>query len=74
MDFQMLLAAFRDAGKEAIEIGRKKRKEKEEAERKRLEAKKKKEQEELQKNSNAAITELTDEEAEKLQREIDAEK
>ncbi len=72
-----MLAAFRDAGKESIELARKKRKEKEEAERKRLEAKKKKEEEErlAAKNSNhATVTELTEAEAEKLQREIDAEK
>ena len=65
----MLLQAFRKEATIAIELDRKKREDRERAEKKRLEAiKKKKEEEEMQ--NSAAITELTDAEAEALQKEL----
>lgn len=72
----MLLNAFRKEGAQAIEIAKQKRKEKEDAERKRLEAVQKKRKEEeaaaaAAAQHSASITELTDDEAAKLQEEID---
>jgi hypothetical protein len=77
--FQALLNQFRKEGAQAIEIAKQKRKEKQEAERKRQEAiKKKREEEEAAAaaiaQDSASITELTDEEAAKLQQEIDGSK
>lgn len=70
----MLLGVFRVEASKANKIAEKKRKEKEEAEKRRQEIlKKKREQEELE-NGDAAIREVTDEEAERLQKEIDEEK
>lgn len=76
---QVLLNAFRKEGAQAIEIAKQKRKEREEAERKRKEASLKKRQEEeaaaaVIAQQSASITELTDEEAAKIQQEIDAKK
>lgn len=75
---QTLIGAFRKEGAQAIEIAKQKRKEKEEAEKKRLEtiAKKRKEEESAAAaaQQSASITELTDEEASKLQQEIDGKK
>lgn len=72
-----LLNAFRKEGAQAIEIAKRNRKEKED-ERKRQEAiqKKKKEEEAAAAAAmqSASITEITDEEAEKLQKEIDGKK
>lgn len=64
--------AFRKEGAQAIELAKQKKKEKEEAEKKRQEAilKKRQAEEEAAKQS-ASITELTDEEAANLQKEID---
>lgn len=79
--FQLLLAAFRKSGSAAIELGKKKQKERDEAEKKRLESialKKKREEEDIARAAanvaSSGITELTDEEAEKMQKEIDEEK
>lgn len=74
--FQVLLNAFRKEGAQAIDIAKQKRKEREEAERKRTEAALKKRQEEEAAaaaiaQQSASITELTDEEAAKIQQEID---
>lgn len=70
--------AFREEGAQAIKIAAQKRKEKEEAEKQRKETLKKKRHEEEQIAAKAAqsasITELTDEEASKLQQEIDGKK
>lgn len=78
--FQALLTAFRKEGASAIEIAKKKRKEKED-ERKRQEAVQKKRKEEeaaaaaaVAAQQSASITELTDDEATKLQQEIDGKK
>lgn len=71
-----LLSAFRKEGAQAIEIARRNRKEKED-ERKRQEAIQKKKREEeaaAAAMQSASITEITDEEAEKLQKEIDGKK
>lgn len=65
----MLLQIFRKKAKEAIDISDKKRAEKEEAERKKQEALKKKKQQEG-KGDDAEITELTEEEAAKLELEL----
>lgn len=73
--FQVLLNIFKKEGAQAIELAKQKRKEKEEAEKKRQEAllKKRKAEEEIAQQS-ASITELTEEEAAKLQNEIDGKK
>lgn len=74
-----LLNSFRKEGAQAIEIAKKNRKEKED-ERKRQEAITKKKKEEAAAaaaaaaKQSASITEITDEEAEKLQQEIDGKK
>lgn len=68
-EFQMLLQIFRKKAKEAIDIADKKRAEKEAAERRKQEAFNKKKQEEG-KGDDAEITELTEEEAAKLEREL----
>ncbi|KAJ6640799.1 Nuclear migration protein nudC, partial [Pseudolycoriella hygida] len=68
---KMILSVFREEGSKAKEVAAKKRKEREEAEKRRQEIlKKKREQEELE-NSESAIREITDEEADRLQKEID---
>ncbi|XP_055532351.1 nuclear migration protein nudC [Wyeomyia smithii] len=72
---KLVLKIFRKEAELAQEVARKKREEREAAERRRAEARKKKEEEEKQKpeqdeNQSAAITELTDAEAEKLEKEI----
>lgn len=68
---KLLLLVFREEASKAKEVADKKRKEREETEKRRQEIlKKKREQEELE-NGDAAIREVTDEEAERLQREID---
>lgn len=70
----MLLGIFREEASKANEIAEKKRKEREAAEKRRQDIlKKKREQEELE-NGDAAIREVTDEEADRLQKEIDEEK
>ncbi|CRK97778.1 CLUMA_CG011157, isoform A [Clunio marinus] len=76
---KVLLKIFRSEGANAITIAKQKRKEKEEAEKKRQEASKKKRQEEEEAaaamaRQSASITELTDEEATKLQMELDGKK
>lgn len=72
---KVLLGAFRKEGAQAIELANQKRKEKEEAEKKRQEAiKKRKAEEEAAAQQSASITELTEEEAAKLQQEIDGKK
>uniref|UniRef100_A0A1L8DME6 Nuclear migration protein nudC n=1 Tax=Nyssomyia neivai TaxID=330878 RepID=A0A1L8DME6_9DIPT len=73
---KMLLDIFREQGNKAIALAEEKKRERELAEKKRQEAiqKKKKEEETARKSEGAAITELTDEEAEKLQKEIEKEK
>jgi len=71
---KLLLGVFRGEASKANEIAEKKRKEREAAEKRRQDIlKKKREQEELE-NGDAAIREVTDEEAERLQKEIDEEK
>jgi len=72
-----LLGAFRKEGAQAIELENRKRKEKELAEKKRQEAIKKKKAEEeaaAAAQQSASITELTEDEAAKLQQEIDGKK
>jgi len=72
---KVLLGAFRKEGAQAIKLANEKRKEKEEAEKKRQEAiKKRKAEEEAAAQQSASITELTEEEAAKLQQEIDGKK
>lgn len=74
---KVLLNAFRKEGAQAIELANQKRKEKELAEKKRQAAilkKRKEEEAAAAAQSSASITELTDEEAAKLQREIDGKK
>lgn len=74
----MLLDIFRVEGNKANAVAEEKKREREAAEKRRQEAilKKKKEEESAMKmkESGAAITELTDEEAEKLQKEIEKER
>lgn len=77
--FQVLLNAFRKEGAQAIDVEKQKRKEREAADRKRKEAALKKRQEEEAAaaaiaQQSASITELTDEEAAKIQKEIDDKK
>lgn len=71
------MSAFRKEGAQAIEIARRNRKEKED-ERKRQEAIQKKKRDEeaaaAAAMQSASITEITDEEAEQLQKEIDGKK
>uniref|UniRef100_A0A1B0DR97 Nuclear migration protein nudC domain-containing protein n=1 Tax=Phlebotomus papatasi TaxID=29031 RepID=A0A1B0DR97_PHLPP len=75
---KMLLDIFRVEGNKANAVAEEKKREREAAEKRRQEAilKKKKEEESAMKmkDSGAAITELTDEEAEKLQKEIERER
>uniref|UniRef100_U5EVG8 Nuclear migration protein nudC n=1 Tax=Corethrella appendiculata TaxID=1370023 RepID=U5EVG8_9DIPT len=70
---KMLLSVFRKEGEKATEIFRKKQEEKEAAERRKQEALRKKKEEE-EKQFSAEITEITDAEAEELQKEIDEKK
>lgn len=68
---QLLLLVFREEASKAKEVAEKKRIEREATEKRRQEIlKKKREQEELE-NGDAAIREVTDEEADRLQKEID---
>lgn len=70
-----MLSVFRAEASKANEVAEKKRKEKEATEKRRQEQlKKKREQEELENGGDAAIREVTDEEADRLQKEIDEEK
>lgn len=69
----MLLGVFQKRAKEAQAEHEKQKAEKAAEEKKRLEAKRRKE-EEHQKKESASICEVTDEEAERLQSEIDAKK
>lgn len=77
---KLVLKIFRKEAALAQEVARKKREEREQAEKRRAEARRKKEEEErrereeLDRSSSAAITELTDAEAEKMQQELDAKK
>lgn len=68
----MLLGIFEERAKEAQAIHKKQKAEKEAEEKRRLEAKRRKE--EQLKNQSASLCEVTDEEAERLQKEIDAQK
>ncbi|XP_050075085.1 nuclear migration protein nudC [Anopheles maculipalpis] len=70
---KLVLKIFRREAAKAQEVARKKREEREAQERRRQEVLRKKKEEEEQSKS-ATITELTDEEAEKLQKELDAKK
>ncbi|XP_052894735.1 nuclear migration protein nudC [Anopheles moucheti] len=70
---KLVLQIFRREAANAQEVARKKREEREAAERRRQEVLRKKKEEEEQSNS-ASITELTEEEAEQLQKELDAKK
>jgi len=71
---KLLLGVFRSEASKAKEVAEKKRKEREAAEKRRQDIlKKKREQEELE-NDDAVVREITDEEAERLQKEIDEEK
>lgn len=67
---KLLLGIFREEGQRALEIHLKEKKAKEAEEKRRQEAKRRKEEEEFKKES-AAIVEVTDEEADRLQKEID---
>lgn len=73
---KLVLKIFRKEAEIAQEVARKKREEREAAERRRAEARRKKEEEERlqQEQQSAAITELTDAEAEKMLQEIAATK
>lgn len=74
---KLVLKIFRKEAALAQEVARKKREEREQAERRRAETRRKKEEEERRERekaedqSAAAITELTDAEAEKMQRELE---
>uniref|UniRef100_A0A182QN98 Nuclear migration protein nudC n=1 Tax=Anopheles farauti TaxID=69004 RepID=A0A182QN98_9DIPT len=70
---KLVLNIFRQEAEKAQEVARKKRQEREAEERRRQEVLRKKKEEEEQSKS-ATITELTDEEAEQLQKELDAKK
>uniref|UniRef100_A0A182JU52 Nuclear migration protein nudC n=1 Tax=Anopheles christyi TaxID=43041 RepID=A0A182JU52_9DIPT len=70
---KLVLKIFRQEAVKAQEVARKKREQREAEERRRQEVLRKKKEEEEQSKS-ATITELTDEEAEQLQRELDAKK
>lgn len=70
---KLVLQIFRQEAAKAQEVARKKREEREAQERRRQEVLRKKKEEEEQSNS-ATITELTEEEAEQLQKELDAKK
>jgi Skp family chaperone for outer membrane proteins len=67
----MVLAAFRKHAKGAEEARKKKKAEAAEEERKRQERAKKKRDEEAAETQGATVKELTDEEAEKIQKEIE---
>jgi hypothetical protein len=67
----MVLTAFRKHAKGAEEARRKKKAEAAEEERKRQERAKKKREEEAAESQGATVKELTDEEAEKIQKEIE---
>jgi len=71
---KLLLGVFRGEASKANEIADKKRKEREAAEKRRQDILKKKREQEEQENGDAAIREVTDEEAERLLKEIDEEK
>jgi Nuclear distribution C domain len=71
---QLLLAAFRKGGAQAIELAEHRRKDKAEAEKRRQDALRKKKAEQELAEKEAKITELTDAEAEKLQAELDGKK
>lgn len=62
---------FREEAKKAKDVAEKKRKEREATEKRRQEILKKKREQEERENGDAAIREVTDEEAERLQKEID---
>ncbi|XP_070492271.1 nuclear migration protein nudC [Chironomus tepperi] len=68
---KVLINTFKKEGAQAIEAAKQKRLEKAEAEKRRQEAIRKKKEEEEAQSKSATITELTDEEADKLQKEID---
>jgi hypothetical protein len=67
----MVLTAFRKHAKGAEEARRKKKAEAAEEERRRQERAKKKREEEAAEMQGATVKELTDEEAEKIQKEIE---
>ena len=68
-----MLGIFREEGNKAKKIHLKQKAEKEAEEKKRLEAKKRKE-EEKRKAETASVVEVSNEEADRLQKEIDAQK
>lgn len=70
---KLVLQIFRQEAAKAQEVARKKREQREAEERRRQEVLRKKREEEEQSKS-ATITELTEEEAEQLQKELDAKK
>ncbi|XP_049547127.1 nuclear migration protein nudC [Anopheles darlingi] len=70
---KLVLTVFRGEAKKAQEVADKKRKEKEAEEKRRQEVLRKKREEEEQ-SKTATVTELTEEEAESLQKELDAKK
>lgn len=67
----MVLTAFRKHGKGAEEARNKKKAEAAEEERRRQERTKRKREEEAAETQGATVKELTDEEAEKIQKEIE---
>ncbi|XP_055629749.1 nuclear migration protein nudC [Toxorhynchites rutilus septentrionalis] len=74
---KLVLKIFRKEAALAQEVARKKREEREAAERRRAEVRRKKEEEERlqqEQQQSAAITELTDAEAETMQKDIEAQK